>query len=157
MCFLFMAQLISMPADVSKVATTSFFGNAHSWANCFGMSSYLVYIVGRTHSWNLFFIAKASVLVALKEALKTGYLEIEDSTDHHSFGTSSDFGCGHTVHLKVLNDSFWTRVLVWDYSPVGIVYFASDIICPALEISDVSRDIMGFWQKIGYWQSPIPE
>lgn len=56
-------------------------------------------------------IARSSLLGVLESAIQVGYLTVIDTDGTYTFGTNSK-GC-NTVTLRVLNDDFWTRVLMY--------------------------------------------
>jgi cyclopropane-fatty-acyl-phospholipid synthase len=55
--------------------------------------------------------AKNYMLTALKQAVKVGYLQIEEAGTVHQFGFLKEGG--NQVYITVLNDSFWTRMFLW--------------------------------------------
>jgi len=55
-------------------------------------------------------VARNSVVAALDASILVGCLEIEEMQDSYSFGTRAE-GQNY-VHLRVVNDHFWTHVLL---------------------------------------------
>lgn len=56
-------------------------------------------------------IARSSLLGVLESAIQVGYLTVIDTDGTYTFGTNSK-GC-NAVTLRVFNDDFWTRVLMY--------------------------------------------
>ena len=55
-------------------------------------------------------VARSSILATLEDAVKTGFLEVEDSEGTYCFGVQGKGGNG--VRMRVLNDNFWMRVFL---------------------------------------------
>ncbi|KAI0294648.1 Mycolic acid cyclopropane synthetase-domain-containing protein [Multifurca ochricompacta] len=68
--------------------------------------------------------ARNLILTTLQRAVEVGYLEIEESGVVHRFGSSKD-GASR-VHITVLNDSFWNRIILLSFT-VGEAYVIGDI------------------------------
>jgi len=52
------------------------------------------------------------MLTALKQAVKVGHLQIEEAGTVHQFGSLKEGA--NQVRITVVNDSFWTRMFLWD-------------------------------------------
>ena len=61
-------------------------------------------------SWLATF-ARQSILSALNRAVSVGYLVVEDREGSHVYGNPTDED--KTVHIEVLNDDFWLRLILW--------------------------------------------
>lgn len=55
-------------------------------------------------------VARSSLISVLESAIQVGYLTVIETDGTYTFGTNTK-GC-NTVTLRVLNDDFWTRVLM---------------------------------------------
>ncbi|KAI0289512.1 cyclopropane fatty acid synthase [Russula brevipes] len=69
--------------------------------------------------------AKNYMLTALKQAVKVGYLQIEEAGTVHQFGSLKEGA--NQVHITVVNDSFWTRMFLHDDLGFSEAYMAGDI------------------------------
>jgi hypothetical protein len=54
--------------------------------------------------------ARNSILAALQQAVKIGYLEIKEGDQVYQFGSSQDNA--NCVHITVVSDSFWKQMLL---------------------------------------------
>ncbi len=61
-------------------------------------------------SWIASF-ARQSILSALTSAISSGYLIVDDAEGSHTYG-SNEKGC-NVVHIKVINDNFWLRLMLY--------------------------------------------
>lgn len=61
--------------------------------------------------------ARASIIAILDRAISKGHLSIADSTGIYYFGSRTK-GCNE-VHLNVVSDDFWSRVLLSVHSPLS--------------------------------------
>lgn len=55
--------------------------------------------------------ARSSVLSVLEEAVHVGYLKLTDKYGSYTFGQHTKGG--NYVQLTVVNDAFWTRVIMY--------------------------------------------
>ncbi|PFH50564.1 hypothetical protein AMATHDRAFT_60838, partial [Amanita thiersii Skay4041] len=87
-------------------------------------------------SWATAF-ARSSILSVLAEAISNGHLTISDSEGTHYYGSYYK-GC-NDVHLKVVNDNFWLRILLSGDLGFSEAYMIGDIEVPDL------RATMNLW------------
>ncbi|KAI0289105.1 Mycolic acid cyclopropane synthetase-domain-containing protein [Multifurca ochricompacta] len=83
--------------------------------------------------------ARNLILTTLQRAVEVGYLEIEESGVVHRFGSSKD-GASR-VHITVLNDSFWNRIILHGDLGFGEAYVIGDIKLD----SDNLENVMNLW------------
>lgn len=53
-------------------------------------------------------VARASVISILRNVVRSGFLRVEDAQGVHEFGSPKS---ELSVHLKVLSENFWMRML----------------------------------------------
>ena len=81
-----------------------------SWAVAFGIPiCYGVFFTIIAHLLH-YFAARSSILAVLEDAITVGHLTISDSQGSHYYGKYQK-GC-NDVHLTVINDNFWFRILL---------------------------------------------
>lgn len=64
----------------------------------------------QTRDIHVAYPARSSIISVLGDAITTGHLTISDSEGTHYYGRYQK-GC-NDVHLKVVNDNFWLRILL---------------------------------------------
>lgn len=87
-------------------------------------------------SWAVAF-ARSSILSVLENAITVGHLTISDSQGSHYYGRYQK-GC-NDVHLTVINDNFWFRILLSGDLGFSEAYMIGDI-----EVSSL-KGAMGIW------------
>lgn len=78
-----------------------------SWINGFGLWFFLICHNITDLAYNA---ARSSILSVLDGAITIGHLTISDSEGTHYYGNYHK-GC-NDVHLRVVNDNFWFRMLL---------------------------------------------
>ncbi|KAJ7638374.1 cyclopropane-fatty-acyl-phospholipid synthase [Roridomyces roridus] len=99
-------------------------------------SSSLLSFSFRPRSWFSAF-ARSSILSVLDEAITVGHLTIADTEGTHYYGHTRE-GC-NKVHLKVVNDNFWIRLVLSGDLGFSEAYMIGDI-----EVSDL-KGAMKLW------------
>lgn len=67
--------------------------------------------------------ARSSILAVLDDAITVGHLTIADAEGTHYYGHYRK-GC-NDVHLKVVNDNFWLRLMLYaDFSEIYLFSFS---------------------------------
>ncbi|KIJ91468.1 hypothetical protein K443DRAFT_482913 [Laccaria amethystina LaAM-08-1] len=88
-------------------------------------------------SWAVSF-ARMSILAVLENAITVGHLTISDSEGTHYYGTYQK-GC-NDVHLNVINDTFWLRILMSGDLGFSEAYMIGDV-----EVSTGLKGAMHLW------------
>ncbi|KAF7313409.1 Cyclopropane-fatty-acyl-phospholipid synthase [Mycena chlorophos] len=99
-------------------------------------SSSLLSFTLRPYSWLCTF-ARSSILSVLDDAITVGHLTISDDEGTHYFGHYRKGA--NDVHLKVVNDNFWLRIMLSGDLGFSEAYMIGDI-----EVSDL-RGAMNLW------------
>ncbi|KAJ7067846.1 cyclopropane-fatty-acyl-phospholipid synthase [Mycena amicta] len=99
-------------------------------------SSSLLSLSFRPYSWLCTF-ARSSILSVLDEAITVGRLTISDDEGTYYYGQHHK-GCNN-VHLKVVNDNFWLRIMLSGDLGFSEAYMIGDV-----EVSDL-RGAMNLW------------
>ncbi|KAK0191514.1 cyclopropane-fatty-acyl-phospholipid synthase [Armillaria mellea] len=87
-------------------------------------------------SWIASF-ARQSILSALTGTISSGYLIVDDAEGSHTYG-SNNKGC-NVVHIKVVNDNFWLRLML-----SGDLGFSEAYMIGEIELPDL-RAAMNLW------------
>ncbi|TFK43114.1 cyclopropane-fatty-acyl-phospholipid synthase [Crucibulum laeve] len=87
-------------------------------------------------SWVISF-ARSSIVSVLKDAITVGHLTISDSEGTHYYGKRQK-GC-NDVHLKVVSDNFWLRILLSGDLGFSEAYMIGDV-----EVSSL-KGAMNLW------------
>ncbi|PBL01917.1 putative cyclopropane fatty acid synthase [Armillaria gallica] len=87
-------------------------------------------------SWIASF-ARQSILSALTSAISSGYLIVDDAEGSHTYG-SNEKDC-NVVHIKVINDNFWLRLML-----SGDLGFSEAYMIGEIELPDL-RAAMNLW------------
>ncbi|TFK64902.1 putative cyclopropane fatty acid synthase [Pluteus cervinus] len=82
-------------------------------------------------------LARSSILSVLDDAITIGHLTISDSEGTHYYGKYQK-GC-NDVHLRVVHDNFWLRILLSGDLGFSEAYMIGDI-----EVSDL-KSVMKLW------------
>ncbi|KAF4615992.1 hypothetical protein D9613_011479 [Agrocybe pediades] len=88
-------------------------------------------------SWAVSF-ARSSILAVLESAIHVGHLTISDSEGTHYYGRYIK-GC-NDVHLRVLNDNFWFRILLSGDLGFSEAYMIGDV-----DVSPSLKNAMDLW------------
>ncbi|KAJ7179621.1 cyclopropane-fatty-acyl-phospholipid synthase [Mycena filopes] len=123
-----------MPATVSQSCVPPQF--APSTKALQSTSSSLLSLSFRPYSWLCAF-ARTSILAVLDDAITVGHLTITDNQGAHYYGRYRK-GC-NDVHLKVVNDNFWLRLLLSGDLGFSEAYMIGDV-----EVSDL-KGAMNLW------------
>ncbi|KAJ7477247.1 cyclopropane-fatty-acyl-phospholipid synthase [Mycena galericulata] len=99
-------------------------------------SSSLLSLSFRPYSWLCAF-ARTSILAVLGDAITVGHLTIADIDGTHYYGHYRK-GC-NDVHLKVVNDNFWLRLMLSGDLGFSEAYMIGDV-----EVSDL-KGAMNLW------------
>ncbi|KAF5372015.1 hypothetical protein D9615_008056 [Tricholomella constricta] len=83
-------------------------------------------------SWMVSF-ARSSILSVLSDAITIGHLTISDSEGTHYYGRYKK-GC-NDVHLKIVNDNFWLRILLSGDLGFSEAYMIGDVQVSSLKSS----------------------
>ncbi|KAG5639335.1 hypothetical protein H0H81_004056 [Sphagnurus paluster] len=83
-------------------------------------------------SWVVSF-ARSSILSVLSDAITIGHLTISDSEGTHYYGRYQK-GC-NDVHLKIVNDNFWLRILLSGDLGFSEAYMIGDVEVSSLKSS----------------------
>ena len=107
------SSCINFPASSSVLKTAPRFSlhtlSPRSWAVSFG--KYIVPYFEETNSCTCdATLARTSIPAVLDSAITIGHLTISDSEGTHYYGKYQK-GC-NDVHLNVMNDTFWLRILM---------------------------------------------
>jgi hypothetical protein len=97
--------------QVSSSATSSLLSlsvNPKAWIISFGKSTFLPFNTSSPQSRPTS-SARSSILSVLGDAITVGHLTISDTEGTHHYGRYKD--C-NDVHLQVINDNFWSRILL---------------------------------------------
>ncbi|KAG7446008.1 putative cyclopropane fatty acid synthase [Guyanagaster necrorhizus] len=87
-------------------------------------------------SWIASF-ARQSILSALTSAISSGYLIVDDAEGSHTYGSNKK-GC-NLVHIKVISDNFWLRLML-----SGDLGFSEAYMIGEIELPDL-RAAMNLW------------